>query len=52
MSAAFDAIFALFLVLMAGLAVVAIRWAIRRDRAARRGTSEESPSRQTKGGGR
>jgi hypothetical protein len=35
MNAAFDAVSALFLVLIVGLAVMAVRWGIRRDRAAR-----------------
>ena len=35
MSAAFYAVFGVFVVLMLGLAVVSVRWAVRRDRAER-----------------
>jgi len=35
MTAAFVVVFALFVVAMVGLAVVAVRWGVRRDRAAR-----------------
>lgn len=35
MSAAFDAVFGVFVVLMVGLVVVSVRWAVRRDRVAR-----------------
>ena len=35
MTAAFVVVFALFVVAMVGLAVVAVRWGVRRDRTAR-----------------
>jgi hypothetical protein len=35
MNAAFDVVFALFAAAMIGLAVMAVRWGVRRDRAAR-----------------
>jgi hypothetical protein len=35
MNAAFYVVFALFALSMVGLAVTAVRWAVRRDRAAR-----------------
>jgi len=35
MSAAFVVVFALFVAAMVGLAVTAVRWGVRRDRAAR-----------------
>jgi hypothetical protein len=35
MNVAFAIVFAIFVVMMLGLAVVAVRWAVRRDRAAR-----------------
>jgi hypothetical protein len=34
-SAAFDVVFGVFVALIVGLAVVSVRWAVRRDRAAR-----------------
>jgi len=34
-SAAFDVVFGVFVALVLGLSVVAVRWAVRRDRAAR-----------------
>jgi uncharacterized membrane protein len=40
MSAAFYAVFGVFVVLMLGLAVVSVRWAVRRDRAAREARRE------------
>jgi hypothetical protein len=39
-SAAFDAVFGVFVVLMVGLAVVSVRWAVRRDRVARAARSD------------
>jgi hypothetical protein len=38
MSAAFAVVFALFVLAMVGLAVTAVRWGVRRDRAARAGS--------------
>jgi hypothetical protein len=35
MTPTFDVVFGIFLAAMAGLAVIAVRWAVRRDRAAR-----------------
>ncbi|MGH9029749.1 MAG: hypothetical protein ACRDV4_09065 [Acidimicrobiales bacterium] len=35
MSAAFDAVFAVFVLLLVGLGVVAVRWAVHKDRALR-----------------
>jgi uncharacterized protein YqgC (DUF456 family) len=39
MSAAFVVVFALFVLAMVGLAVMAVRWGVRRDRAARAGST-------------
>jgi hypothetical protein len=50
MSIAFDVVFGLFVVAIVALAVIAIRWAVRRDRAARarleelRTVATEAPS--------
>jgi hypothetical protein len=41
MTAAFVVVFALFVVAMVGLAVVAVRWGVRRDRTARVNPSPE-----------
>lgn len=50
MTVAFDAIFAVFVALMVTLAVIAVRWAVRRDRAARRAGGEGSgPTGDTSG---
>lgn len=35
MNLAFDVVFAIFVVLIVGLAVISVRWAVRRDRAER-----------------
>jgi len=40
MTAAFVAVFAVFVLLILGLAVVAVRWGVRRDRAVRAGRSQ------------
>ena len=39
MSAAFVVVFALFVLAMVGLAVTAVRWGVRRDRAAKAGST-------------
>jgi hypothetical protein len=41
MSAAFVVVFALFVLAMVGLAVTAVRWGIRRDRAAKEGAAKD-----------
>ncbi len=46
MSVAFDVVFGVFVALILVLAVVAVRWAVRRDRAARaagRGATVHAP---------
>ena len=43
MSAAFDVVFAVFVALILGLAVIAVRWAVRRDRAERARRLESAP---------
>ncbi len=43
MSAAFDAVFGVFVVAIVTLAVVAVRWGIRRDRLARSRQAEQPP---------
>jgi len=42
-TAAFDALFGVFVVAIVTLAVVAVRWGIRRDRLARSRQAEQSP---------
>jgi hypothetical protein len=43
MTPTFDVVFGIFLAAMAGLAVVSIRWAARRDRAARSAQAPAPP---------
>lgn len=43
MSAAFAVVFGLFVVLMVVLAFLAVRWALRRDKAARVGRTDDLP---------
>jgi len=42
-SAAFAVVFGLFVVLMVVLAFLAVRWALRRDKAARVGRTDDLP---------
>jgi hypothetical protein len=44
MSIAFDVVFSVFVVAMVVLAVVAVRWGLRRDRLARAARAEEDPA--------
>jgi hypothetical protein len=44
MSTAFVVVFALFVLAMVGLAVTAVRWGVRRDRAAKMGPAEMGPA--------
>ncbi|MGA2036759.1 MAG: hypothetical protein ABSH04_04150 [Acidimicrobiales bacterium] len=44
MSAAFDTVFGVFVVLIVGLVVVSVRWGIRRDRAERESSRSSPPS--------
>jgi len=46
-NAAFDVLFALFVVLLVGLAVTAVRWALRRDRLARAEKDSQETSDRT-----
>lgn len=48
MNPAFDVVFGVFVVLMVGLAVVAVRWAVQRDRAER---VRRAAVREAEGGG-
>lgn len=48
MNPAFDVVFGVFVVLIVGLAVVAVRWAVQRDRAER---VRRAAVREAKGGG-
>ncbi len=51
MSAAFAVVFALFVLAMVGLAVTAVRWGVRRDRAARAGSGRAGSGRAGSVGG-
>jgi hypothetical protein len=44
MSTAFVVVFALFVLAMVGLAVTAVRWGVRRDRAAKMGPAKMGPA--------
>jgi hypothetical protein len=46
---AFYVVFTLFVLAMAGLAFTAVRWAVRRDKAARTGPATPEPDRPTTG---
>ena len=52
MSAAFAVVFGLFVVLMVVVAFLAVRWALRRDKAARaaRAVDDDIPGRPPEGG--
>lgn len=52
MSAAFVVVFALFVLAMVGLAVTAVRWGVRRDRAARTGPAQAGGTTDTAAGPR
>jgi hypothetical protein len=49
MSIAFDVVFAVFVVAIVVLAVVAVRWGLRRDRLARAARAGEDPATDTPG---
>lgn len=50
MSAAFAAVFAVFVVAMVGVAVSAIRWGLRRDRVERARRAADAPGGASPGG--
>jgi hypothetical protein len=48
-SVAFIIVFGLFVLAMVGLAVMAVRWGVRRDRTARQEMTEQAPDQERAG---